>query len=110
MFSTPCLLNGQYVQEKDRPPGILPFPFTYANSNECWTAEGMSIIDQEENEIQDVKDAQIRECQLRVLKVIPGGDRVYIGLLRLPSNFEYRFSTDDSFLVEFAALSKRPST
>lgn len=49
----------------------------------------MSIIYQQENEIQDVKDGQIRGCQLRVLRVNPGGDRVYIGLLRLPSNFEY---------------------
>ena len=70
----------------------------------------MSTIYQKENEIQDVKDAQIRECQLRVLKVTPGGDPVCIGLLRLPSNFEHQFSTDDSFLVDFTALSKRPST
>lgn len=76
--------KGQVTPRADRPPVTLPFSFTYANSNDCWTAEGMSIIYQEENDIQDAKDAQGRECKLRVLKVTPGGERLYIGLLRLP--------------------------
>lgn len=92
--------KGQVTPRADRPPVTLPFSLTYANSNDCWTAEGMSIIIQEENDIQDAKDAQGRECKLRVLKVTPGGDRLYIGLLRLPDGFEYRFSADDAFLVD----------
>ena len=41
---------------------------------------------------------------------------MYIGLLRLPSSFEYRFSADDSFLVDFgpeqwaASILPRPFT
>ena len=91
--------KGQVTPRADRPPVTVPFSFTYANSNDCWTAEGMSIIYQEENDIQDAKDAQGRECKLRVLKVTPGGERLYIGLLRLPDGFEYRFSADDAFEV-----------
>ena len=36
---------------------------------------------------------------MRVLKITPGGDRVYIGLVRLPSTFPYRFSAKDSFSI-----------
>ena len=102
--------KGQVTPRAERPPVVLPFSFTYANSNECWTAEGMSIIYQEENEIQDAKDAQIRECQLRVMKATPGGDRMYIALLRLPSGFEHRFSAGDSFLVDFGEDKKWSAT
>lgn len=65
--------KGQITPRAQRPLVYIPSCYTYANSNECWTAEGMSIIYQEENDIQDIKECQIRECQLRILKVTPGG-------------------------------------
>ena len=52
------VLNGQVTPRADRPPVILPFSLTNANSNDRWTAEGMSIIYQDENDVQDAKDAQ----------------------------------------------------
>lgn len=61
----------------------------------------MSIIHQQENELEDVKKSQLRDAQLRVLKTTPGADHVYIGLLRLPTNCEYRFSAKDSFMIQF---------
>lgn len=95
--------KGQVTPREDRPPVTLPFCNTYANSDECWTTEGMSIIYREENDLQDIKDSLCRECQLRVMRLEFGADRMYMGLLRLPSNFEYRFSSEDSFIINIGA-------
>ena len=81
--------KGQVTPRENRPPVRLSFSYTYANSSECWTSEGMSIIYQQENELEDTINTQLRQCQLRVLKVSSGGDRVYLGLLRLPTSFEH---------------------
>lgn len=97
----PKIQKGQVTPAEMRPPVHLPYHMTYTDSRECWTIEGMSIIYQQENELEDVKKAGLREAQLRVLKTTPGADRVYIGLLRLPTDYEYRFSAEDSFMVQF---------
>ena len=52
-----------------------------------------------ENATEDVTDCCARKCQLRVLKITPGGERVYINFLRLPHNFEYRFSAEFFFKI-----------
>ena len=47
--------KGQTTPRTKRPPVKIPTSYTYADSNECWTAEGMPIIYQEENDIEDIR-------------------------------------------------------
>ena len=61
---------------------------------------GASIIIREELDIDNIQTSYSVECQLRVLQTAAGGNRVYLGLLRLPDTYIHRFSTEDSFLVE----------
>ena len=96
------LQKGQITPRDNRPHPKIPFALTYGTSEECWVTEGMSLIYQEENEIARIKAAQYRDCQLRVLQTVVGADLVYLALLRLSDDFDYRFSTDDAFVIKFS--------
>lgn len=47
-----------------------------------------------------VADAQTMTCELRALVTSAGSDKEYVGLLRLPDRFDYRFGSDDHFEVQ----------
>ena len=91
--------KGQVTGPADRPPVKFRPAKTYPNHQELWTVEGMSVIYQEEQEIREVREAQRLDCQLRLMRSNPGGDRVYPSLLRLSDDYNHRFSAEDSFLV-----------
>ena len=65
--------------------------------------EGMSIIQQEENELVWYKLLEAENCQLRVLKTSAGTDKEYLAFLRITADFKHRFSTEDGFVIRFNA-------
>ena len=75
---------------------------SYPDSYHMWAAEGMAVIYDEENEYEDVNQAFRVKCEMRVLKTAAGANRIYIALLRLSSNFGYRFSREGhlSIMIE----------
>ena len=94
------VIDYNYITPREERPAVtLPYQRTYRNVQECWTIEGLSMIQAHESQRQLADNVSHLRCELRVLATTAGNARDYLGLLRLPDHFEYHFSSDDHFEI-----------
>lgn len=62
--------------------------------------EGLSIVQEAEDEVERVERVRELDCEMRVLRASAGQDNQYLALIRLHEEFDYRFATPDRFQVK----------